>query len=105
MFDEPIEVGSDDPLVGDEIHVRLRRDGEAEWQPESSVVVAGAIGARDGDSCHACCPVLNFFSSAENAERWLEQHPEATGRVISMPEAGAAGRAVFGDVLRDGAYS
>ena len=101
MFDQPVEVVSDDPVSDEQIRARLTPDGSAEWQPEAAVVVAGAIGARDGDSCHACCPVLNFFSSAANAERWLVQHPEATGRVISIREAAAAGRAVFGDGLAE----
>jgi hypothetical protein len=43
--------------------------------------------------------VLNFFASAATAERWLAEHPEARGTSISMREAAAAGRAVFGDVL------
>jgi len=45
--------------------------------------------------------VLNFFASAANAERWLDAHAEVTGTVISMEEAIAAGRAVFGDVLKE----
>jgi hypothetical protein len=43
--------------------------------------------------------VLNFFASVANAERWLAEHPEVHGNPIPIPEAGAAGRAVFGDVL------
>jgi hypothetical protein len=52
-----------------------------------------------GDSCQGCCPVLNFFVSPSTAERWLSEHPQVRGTVISMREAAAAGRAVFGDVL------
>jgi len=43
--------------------------------------------------------VLNFFSSPGNAERWLAEHPDVSGSVISMDEAAAAGRAIFGDEL------
>jgi Alkylmercury lyase len=43
--------------------------------------------------------VLNFFASAASAERWLAEHPEVRGSSISIQEAAAAGRAVFGDVL------
>jgi hypothetical protein len=65
---------------------------------ESAVVVAGAI--RDqGDACCGCCPVLNFFASTANADRWLGEDPEVRGTVISMREASDAGHAVFGDVL------
>jgi hypothetical protein len=98
MFDEPIEILSRDPVVDDEIHVRLAPGGDAAWQPESATVVAGALD-RGQDGCYSCCPVLNFFTSTESAERWLARHPEARGRVISMQTAIHAGRAVFGDVL------
>ena len=98
MFDEPIEITSRDPLTGDEIRVRLAADGGGAWQPESAVVVAGALD-RGQDSCCGCCPVLNFFTSTDTAERWLEGHSEVRGHVVSMPDAIAAGRAVFGGVF------
>jgi hypothetical protein len=62
------------------------------------VVVAGAISSAS-KSCSSCCPVLNFFISPDTAEDWLARHPEVSGQVISVAEAAAAGRAVFGDVL------
>ena len=98
MFGEAIEIESRDPLSGDEIRARVALDTSVEWSPESAVVVAGAIRSQ-GDACCGCCPVLNFFASAANAERWLAEHPEVRGTSISMREAAAAGRAVFGDVL------
>ena len=98
MFGEPIEIESRDPLSGDAIRARVARDGSVEWTPDSAVVVAGAIRSQ-GDACCGCCPVLNFFASAANAERWLAEHPDVRGTNISMREAAAAGRAVFGDVL------
>ena len=39
------------------------------------------------------------FASPANAERWLSEHPQVRGNVISMQDAAAAERAVFGDVL------
>jgi hypothetical protein len=98
MFAEAIEIESRDPASGDEIRARVAPDGSVEWSPKSAVVVAGAIRSQD-DACCGCCPVLNFFASAANAERWLAKHPEVHGNVISMGDAAAAGRAVFGDVL------
>ena len=98
MFGETIEIESRDPLGGDEIRARVAPDGSAEWSPDSAVVIAGAIRSQ-GDACCGCCPVLNFFASATTAERWLAEHPEVRGASISIPEAAAAGRAVFGDVL------
>jgi hypothetical protein len=99
MFGATIEVGSRDPVSGDAIQARVAADGAAEWWPESAVVVAGVLD-RQSDSCRGCCPVLNFFVSTATAERWLAQNPQVRGSVISMDEAAAAGRAVFGEVLR-----
>jgi Alkylmercury lyase len=100
MFGKPIEIESRDPVSREEIVARVAPDGATEWWPESAVVVAGAI-RNQGDACCGCCPVLNFFASPASAERWLSERPEVRGNVISMREAAAAGRAVFGDVLTD----
>src|SRR5207245_2407907 len=43
MFDQPIEISSRDPLSGDDVRAQLTASGEGTWQPESAVVVAGAI--------------------------------------------------------------
>jgi Alkylmercury lyase len=102
MLGERVEVESRDPVSGDEIRTRVAPDGAAEWWPESAVVVAGAIRSEGDNACWGCCRVLNFFASRANAERWLAEHPEVRGCLISMDEAAAAGRAVFGDVLRYG---
>jgi hypothetical protein len=98
MFGVAIAIESRDPVSGEEIRARVAADGSVEWSPVSAVVVAGAIQSR-GDACCGCCPVLNFFASGANAERWLAEHPEVGGISISMREAAAAGQAVFGDVL------
>ena len=101
MFDEPIDVESRDPLSDDEIRTRVAPGGAVEWWPESAVVVAGAIRSDGDDACCGCCPVLNFFASAASAERWLADHPDVRGTPISMLEAAATGRAVFGEVLTE----
>ncbi len=100
MFQEPIEIASRDPLTAEAIRAQVAPDGSAQWWPESAVVVAGVLD-RPGESFRGCCPVLNFFASSGNAERWLAERPHVRGSVISMPDAIASGRAVFGDVLRE----
>jgi hypothetical protein len=100
MFGQTIEIESGDPVSGEKIRARVASDGAAQWWPEPAVVVAGAF-RNQGDACYGCCPALNFFASAANAERWLTKHPEVRGNVISMRTAAAAGRAVFGDVLEE----
>jgi hypothetical protein len=99
MHGKAIEIASHDPLTHEEIRVELEPDGQASSQPREAVVVAGRAGS--GESCDSCCPVLNFFASQATAERWLAAHPGVHGAAISMLEAVAAGRAVFGDVLEE----
>ena len=99
MLGQRIQIGSRDPLTGAEIQIELAPDGEASRRPEKAVVVCGA--GRGGVSSSSCCPVLNFFASTANAERWLAANPEVSGTVISLEDAIAAGRTVFGDVLKE----
>jgi hypothetical protein len=100
MFGETIEIESRDPVSDEVNQARVASDGNAEWSPESALVVAGTIRGAD-DACRGCCPVLNFFASLANGERWLAGHPEVRGTVISMADAIAAARAVFGEVLQE----
>jgi hypothetical protein len=92
------EIASRDPFTSEGIQVALKPDGEGNWQPKNAVVVCGA--SRSGEPCSSCCPALNFFASMDNATAWLAPHADVRGAAISMGEAIAAGRVVFGDVLR-----
>ncbi|MGH2934325.1 MAG: organomercurial lyase [Gaiellaceae bacterium] len=100
MLDLPIEIVSHDAISGAEIRVQLDPDGTATWQPDDAVVLAGSARC-DGPSFCGCCDVLNFFETPANAERYLLEHAEIRGTVITIPEATEAGRTVFGDALRD----
>jgi hypothetical protein len=99
MLGRPIQIASRDPLTGAEIEIELAPGGEATHRPEEAVVACGASGR--GVSSSSCCPVLNFFASTANAERWLAAHPEVSGTVVSLEDAIAAGRVVFGAVLEE----
>lgn len=99
MLGEPITIVSRDALTGERIDVALAPGGGGTSQPEGTVVVAGTMGSAD--SCDACCPVLNFFASPTNAERWLAVHQDVRGVVISLADAIVAGRTVFGDLLAE----
>jgi hypothetical protein len=100
MLDQPIEITSHDPLSDEPFRAHLSPDGSASWQPDTAAVVAG-VNDRHADSCNGCCPVLNFFANNENAEFWLNEHPEVRGEVITIEDAIAAGRAIFADVLNE----
>jgi hypothetical protein len=100
MLDQPIDVRSHDPLSGNEIRVHVTPEGATSWQPEAAVVLAGSSSC-EGPSYCGCCDVLSFFESTENAQGYLREHPRVQGMPISIPEAAAAGRAIFGAILEE----
>lgn len=98
MFEQTIEIRSHDPLTGAAFQAKVAPGDAASWEPDTAVVVAGVLD-RQADSCSGCCPVLNFFVSTDSAERWLSEHPHVRGQVMTVDDAIASGRAVFGDVF------
>jgi hypothetical protein len=100
MLGLPIEVRSHDPISGGEVHIQLDPGEQADWQPTQAVVLAGSTRC-DGPSFGGCCDVLNFFETTENAKRYLREHPQINGALITIPEAAEAGRVVFADMLSE----
>jgi Alkylmercury lyase len=100
MFNLPVRINSRDPLTGSAIRVVLTPDGDARWSPKEAVVVAGSACA--GASFKGCCQVLNFFAAPANAERYLAEHAEVNGHVISIADAAETGRRIFADVFAVG---
>jgi hypothetical protein len=100
MLERPIEVTSRDPLSDGGVCVRVDPGDGAWWEPEQAVVLAGSCSAS-GPSYRGCCSVLNFFESGEHALQHLLAHPEIAGHAITIPEAIAAGAAIFGDLLKE----
>jgi hypothetical protein len=99
MLELPIEVLSRDPVSGGEVWVRIDPGDGAWWDPEQAVVLAGSYPAM-GPSFRSCCSVLNFFEAGEHALQYLLADPHLTGHAITIPEAIAAGTAIFGDLLK-----
>ena len=100
MLDLPIEIRSHDPITNAEISVRVDAGGDGGWEPTTAVVLAGSDRC-DGPSFRGCCDVLNFFESAESADAYLNDHPALAGFPISIPDAIAAGRTIFADLLKE----
>jgi Alkylmercury lyase len=100
MLQLPVEVSSHDPLSGTEIRVRVDPGEGACWEPETAVVLAGNA-CCEGPSFRGCCDVLNFFETEESANDYLRTNPEVRGFPISIPDAIAAGRTVFADLLKE----
>ncbi len=85
------EVHSTDPRSGEPVLATSRR-GSWRWQPESSVVFIGSSGS--GRLTESCCPVITFFTDADNARAYQRQH-HLDGDVLTMPEAAGAGALVL----------
>jgi hypothetical protein len=100
MLELPIEIYSRDRLTGGEVWVRLDPSEGVWWEPKQAFVLAGSA-CCEGPSFRGCCDVLNFFERRENAERYLAENPSLSGHPTSLPEAIAAGRIVFGELLRE----
>jgi hypothetical protein len=98
MLDASAEIRSHDPLAGAEVNVQIQPGAGLAWRPDPAVVLWGATG-NGGPSATTCCRFVHFFSSAENARRYLAQNSEVTGEVLEVPIAAEAGKAIFGDVL------
>lgn len=95
MLGADSDVTSADPLTGDVVSATSRA-GEWSWEPPTAVVFVGANGT--GPLTLTCCPVINFFTDESNAHTYQDQH-HLTGDVLTMPDAAAAGAAIFADLL------
>ena len=100
MLNLPVEISSRDPISGTEIRVHVDPNDGAQWEPADAVVLAGTVSC-EGPSYGGCCDVLNFFDSADSAERYLAQHPKVSGGPIAIPVALEAGRAIFAEILAE----
>jgi len=100
LLDQPVEVRSHDPISDTEIRVQADPEGVCTWQPGTAVVLAGS-SSGEGPSYCGCCDVLNFFESTENAQQYLRDNANVEGMPITINQAAAAGRAIFGAILTE----
>jgi hypothetical protein len=97
MLDQDVDVRSTDPHTGEPV-TAVSRAGVWSWQPGSAVVFVGSSGP--GRLTDSCCPVINFFTSAEHAEAYRATHG-LSGVMLTLPDAARAGALVFVDLLRE----
>jgi Alkylmercury lyase len=114
MLGTDVTITSADPGSGEPIRVEVR-DGQAAWQPDTTVVFVGsdatALAAAeaccppDGDCVVAaedrCCGVMNFFTSRDSAQSWLADHRQVTGVMLTQGQALRLGVDIFGRLLDD----
>ncbi len=102
MLECDTDVRSTDPHTGEAI-TAISRAGQWSWQPTGAVVFVGSTsdGPAEGQRLtESCCPVINFFTTADNAHTYQQEH-HLTGVVLALPDAAAAGALVFGDLLNE----
>ena len=62
------------------------------WDPTGAIVLAAREGG--GRVAECACPHINLFASRPAAERYLDV-PGRRGRLLTIPEAATAARAIF----------
>ncbi len=102
MLECDTDARSTDPHTGEAI-TAISRAGQWSWQPAGAVVFVGSTsnGPAEGQRLtESCCPVINFFTTTDNAHTYQQDH-HLTGVVLALPDAAAAGALIFGDLLRE----
>ena len=82
-----IEVHEKDRLTGEEIIVKTLDGKVASLEPATAVAWFGQRQKPDGTWGSAGCFHQGFFVTAQNLEKWIEQNPLETGRLISISQA------------------
>lgn len=91
-----VTITSADPATGAPAHIDVR-DGYAYAHPADTAVSLAAD--LDEQAARSCCPLINFHSSPQAAERYQESTGQP-GIVLSLPEATDTGARLFGPLLR-----
>lgn len=82
-----IEVRERDRLTGEEIVVKTANGAIASIEPATAVAWFGQRKNAEGAFVSAGCFHQGFFATPENLKKWVEAHPRATGRMISIAQA------------------
>jgi hypothetical protein len=99
MADHDATIIAADPSTGNEVTVEVHA-GAQRWTPTTTVVLVAQTGTS-GPSVECTCDHVNFYSHAEHAQTYLDEHPDLTGQVLDQPTAVALAGGVFGGLLRD----
>ncbi len=84
---QDIEVEAKDALTAETVRLSTFEGHVATLAPETSVAWAGAYRDGEGNVKSAGCFKQAFFANAANLQAWVEAHPTATGRQVSLEEA------------------
>lgn len=82
-----IEMEAKDALSGKTIRVQTLNGSVASMEPRTAVAWAGGKKGADGKWASTGCFKQAFFVNEANLKTWLEKHPTATGRMITIGQA------------------
>jgi hypothetical protein len=94
LLGRPAAVHAREPDTDRPVTVAIDPAGNTiRWDPPDATVVAARTGGGRVADC--ACPHINLFASRPSAERYLDV-PGRRGTMLSVPDAAAAARAIFG---------
>lgn len=82
-----IEVRERDRLTGEPVIVKTLNGSAVSLEPATAVAWFGQRQKPDGTWASAGCFHQGFFTSAENLQKWVEQNPYETGKLITIHQA------------------
>jgi thioredoxin 1 len=82
-----IELAVKDGLTGDPIKIATLNGSVSALTPPTAVAWFGQKKGPDGKMASAGCFKQFFFVNEENLKKWLETHPLATGKEITIHQA------------------
>jgi len=82
-----IELEVRDGLTGEPVKVKTLNGSVAELSPAAAVAWHGQKRGPDGKMASAGCFKQCFFASEANLAAWVEKHPEAAGKQMTIVQA------------------
>lgn len=82
-----IEFTAKDALTGEAIQVKTAGGNVSVLEPKTAIAWAGTKMNAEGKPVSTGCFKQAFFVNEDNLKKWVEAHPAATGREISVNQA------------------
>jgi hypothetical protein len=82
-----IMVDQFDALTGEQVRLTTLDGSVATLEPKTAVAWAGQKKGPDGKMVSAGCFKQAFFVNQDHLKKWLELHPTATGKQITINQA------------------
>ena len=84
---QDIELEAKDALTGEAVRVATLNGGVRSLEPSTAVAWHGQKKSPEGKMVSAGCFKQFFFTSEAHLKQWLDKHPEATGKLVTIHQA------------------